>query len=366
MSSRACILADMIPVFASGQFWAYLNWALGLCRNGFDVIWLCGVHPDRLNESRTSIAALDADLRYYGFGGRLALYSKSDGALPAAIQRSYRSLDEAAEADVLLNFHYDARSNVVARFRRSVLIDIDPGLLQIWVHEGGIQMARHSAFFTIGERVEGGPKWRPTHPCVALDHWPKRSSTLDAPFTTVSCWWGNEWVQSAGEVYCNDKRTGFSAFLDLPGRTQQNLELALCLAPGDDDEREALRRKGWRVREASTAAATPWDYHRYIQTSRGEFSCAKPSCVRLQNAWISDRTVCYLASGKPAVVQHTGPSSFLPDCAGLFRFRDIDEAARSLQIAATDYDHQCELARELAEEYFDAAKVVRNLLEQSL
>jgi hypothetical protein len=100
--------------------------------------------------------------------------------------------------------------------------------------------------------------------------------------------------------------------------------------------------------------------------SFGEFSCAKPSYVRLQSAWISDRTLCYLASGKPAVVQHTGPSRFLPGNAGLFRFHDPEEAARCLETAAADYEHQCTLARTLAEEYFDARKVVGSILERAL
>ena len=92
----------------------------------------------------------------------------------------------------------------------------------------------------------------------------------------------------------------------------------------------------------------------------------KPSCVRFQNAWISDRTLCYLASGKPAVMQHTGPSRMLPDGAGLFRFENVRQAASCLEIAAADYDRQCGLARHLAEEYFDAKKVVTSVLERAL
>jgi len=88
--------------------------------------------------------------------------------------------------------------------------------------------------------------------------------------------------------------------------------------------------------------------------------------VRLQNAWISDRTLCYLASGKPAVVQHTGASRFLPDSEGLFRFRDLDEAARCLKMAAEDYEHHSRLARALAEKHFDARKVVKRVLERAL
>ena len=92
----------------------------------------------------------------------------------------------------------------------------------------------------------------------------------------------------------------------------------------------------------------------------------KPSCIRLQNAWISDRTICYLASGKPAVVQHTGPSRFLPDDEGLVRFHSLDDAARRLETVAVDYDRHCHLARALAEEYFDARKVAASVLERAL
>ena len=144
------------------------------------------------------------------------------------------------------------------------------------------------------------------------------------------------------------------------------MELALCLAEDEEDERLELMRRGWRVCHSFRVSATPWDYQSYIQNSRGEFSCVKPSCLRLANAWISDRTICYLASGKPAVVEHTGPSRFLPDAAGLFRFRNPAEAARCLETAASDYERHCRLARTLAEEFFDARKVAHRLLERAL
>jgi hypothetical protein len=240
--------------------------------------------------------------------------------------------------------------------------------------QGWVQLARHDVYFTTGETVgqpgakvpDVGLRWHYTPPCVALDWWPPSPAPEAAAFTTVSHWYADEWVQDGGEVYANHKREGFVPFLDLPRHTCQPLELALCLGPDDEEERVTLRQRGWGVREASAVASTPWDYQRYIQGSRGEFSCVKPSCVRLQNAWISDRTLCYLASGKPAVVQHTGPSRFLPDAAGLFRFHTLDEAARHLDTAAADYSRQSQLARALAEEYFDARKVAARVLERAL
>jgi hypothetical protein len=186
----------------------------------------------------------------------------------------------------------------------------------------------------------------------------------DAPFTTVAHWYDG-WMADDGEGYVNGKRSGFLPFFDLPRRTTQALELATDLEP-DDEDRVTLGDRGWRLRDAATISCTPWDYQRYVQQSRGEFSCAKPHCLRLANAWISDRTLCYLASGKPAVVQHTGPSRFLPDRGGLFRFRDLDEAARCLEEAAADYERQCRLGRALAEDFFDARKVVRMVLERAL
>jgi len=283
--------------------------------------------------------------------------------------------DVAQAADLLINFTYAMPLAVLERFRRTALIDIDPGLTQLWLAYGQMQVAPHSLYFTTGETVgrsalvpDCGLPWIYTPPCVALDAWPVTPAPPQAPFTTVSGWYAQEWVATPDGFYCNDKRAGFLPFLDLPRRTRQPLELALALgedATADEEARE-LRSRGWRVRHADEAAGTPEDYRRYIQGSRGEFSAVKPSCVRLQNAWISDRTLCYLASGRPAVVQHTGPSQILPSEGGLFRFQTLEQAAAMLEAVADDYPHQCRLARELAAEHFDAAKVVRRLIERAM
>jgi hypothetical protein len=339
------------------------------------VIWLEAFDPDLPErEVRADAAALKSQLERYDLAERVTLCSFTGEPLAQHTDKGYLDLQEAAaEADLLLNLKYFAAPELVGRFRRSALVDVDPGLLQLWMSKGVINLARHDAYFTTGETVgragsripEVGLRWQYTPPCVALDWWPVRLAVGDAPFTTVSHWYMDEWEDDAGELYSNDKRTGFLPLLDLPRRTTQTLELALRLS-GDHAEQATLEKRGWRVREASEVAPTPWDYQRYVQDSRGEFSCVKPSCIRLRNAWISDRTICYLASGKPALVQHTGSSRFLPDCAGLFRFRDVNEAASFLETVAADYERQCDLARALAEEYFDARKVVGSVLERAL
>ena len=379
MSRTICLSAKTLTYpQGGGHLWVYLNWALGLRALGCRVIWLEAASPATpVAGLQNYVAGLKSRLQRYGLAESVALCSWSDTPLPAGATENCLDLDAAAEADLLLNLQYGVHPEVIARFRRSALLDIDPGLLQVWMSKGQIRVAPHDAYFSIGETVgqpgarfpDLGLPWQYTPPCVALDWWPVRPAGEDAPFTTISHWFGDEWMEDdTGEVYANDKRVGFLPYLDLPRHTSRPLELALCLADTEEDrsDRDALLDRRWRVRDAYAVAATPWDYQNYIQSARGEFSCVKPSCIRLENAWISDRTLCFLASGKPVVVQHTGPSRFLPDAAGLFRFRDLAEAAEYLEIAASDYERQSRLARALAEEHFDAPKVAGRVLERAL
>ncbi len=374
MSLSVCLAANTLSYpEGGGHLWVHLNWALGLRSLDCRVLWLEAVEPGTpVAEARRQVAGLRQRLGRYDLADGLVLCSQAGAPLAAEVLDGCLDLDAAAEVDLLLNLRYDLPAEVVGRFRRSALLDIDPGLLQLWVHVGQVTLARHDVYFSIGETVgqpgsripDVGLAWQYTPPCVALPWWPPRRAPADAAFTTVAHWY-DAWVEDEAESYDNTKRSGFLPFLELPGRTAQPLELALDLTP-DDDDQVLLWRHGWRVRDATAVAATPWDYQRYLQDSRGEFSCVKPSCIRLENAWISDRTLCYLASGKPAVVQHTGPSRFLPDAAGLLRFRDLAGAVRCLEAAAVDYDRHCHLARALAEEHFDARKVARRVLQRAL
>lgn len=345
-----------------GYLWIFLNWALGLRAAGYDIVWLEGI-PAGLGAERIHglTEALKDRLRPYGLAETLALYAAPGNHVPAAVAASCLDLAAAAEAGLLVNFRYSLAREVVNRFRRSALIDIDPGLLQIWIAKGLIDVADHDVYFTIGEQVRDPAKtWHHVPPCVSLDWWSPRPARAGASFTTVAHWYAGGWIDT--DETSDDKRSGFLPLLDLPRSAPRPLELALDL-PADDPQARLLQARGWRVRDAQLVAGTPWDYQRYVQDSLGEFSCAKPAYKRLGNAWISDRTLCYLASGKPAVVEYTGPSTYLPDDAGLLRFRGCDEAGVLLQRAIDDYAHQSALARVLAEEHFDARRVTTRVVE---
>jgi Glycosyl transferases group 1 len=357
-----------------GHFWVYAQYAQGLQRLGCEVIWLERI-PAELPDAVT--ATFFARMERHGLGGNAFLYRDERG-VPEAIAR---------RADLLLNFDQRIDPALLARFRRTALVDIDPGLLQFWIATGQLEIAPHDVHFTIGETVgtaaarfpDGGREWVYTPPPVSLEAWPFSHDPSCEAFTTVSTWWGGddkggEWVTDGESlVYENSKRVSFLQFVELPRLTPQPLELALALGEEglEDDgnepsDREELERHGWRLRDAQDVARSPRLYAEYIRGSRGEFSCVKPSCLRFENAWISDRTLCYLASGKPVVVQDTGPSSLLPDGEGMFRFSSLEQAAEALAQVNDDYERHCRAAREIAEEHFDSKRVLARILDTAL
>lgn len=353
-----------------GHAWAYYNWALGFQALGCEVMLMDNL-PGWANPSAAAllVEAFAANAEKAGLRGGIAVL------FPDAADAARVPWEAAAEgSDLLVNFHYTLAPEVLARFRRTALVDIDPGLTQVWMTDGGLPVAPHDAYFTTGETVgmsgsdipDCGLRWHYTPPPVHLAAWPATSpAPRGAPFTTVSNWWG-EWVRLRGECFENSKAVGFADYLDLPARTSSRLELALSLADDSQRVRQMLEAKGWSVQDAWERVPTPAKYLAYIQSSRGEFSCAKPSYLRLRNAWVSDRTLCYLASGRPAVVQHTGESRILPDRAGLLRFRTPAEASEMLGIADADPAGQGRLARQLAEEHFDSVNVCRRFLERAM
>src|SRR5262245_18585352 len=105
-------------------------------------------------------------------------------------------------------------------------------------------------------------------------------------------------------------------------------------------------------------------FRQYVQTSHAEFSVAQGIYVDTESGWFSDRTVRYLASGKPVLVQDTGFSRNLPVGEGLLVFRTLDEAAAGAEGIVRDYERHCQAARALAERYFDSDIVLGRLIEE--
>jgi len=359
--------------WAAGHFWMYAQYVDGLRRLGCDVWWLEELTVSGHATGEQRIATLRARLRPLGLADKILLYRWDGEDEPTYLTCSARQADQVlAGTDLLLNFHYEMAAALLGRFRRTALVDIDPGMLQLWWRQGHLRIHQHDRYFSIGEHLDGsvpGVTWTHTAPAVSLDLWPYRYDPASEAFTSVSSWRTRAYVAldgNDGAMLDSNKRVSYLELADLPRRAGQRLELASALGPGEEVDRSLLEERGWRVRDSTVAVRTPETYQRYIQRSRGELGCAKPAYVLLGNAWVSDRTVCYLATGKPAVVQHTGPSSYLPDGCGLLRFSTMDEAVAALAEVDAHYERHCRAAREIAEAWFSATDAVTRILRRAL
>jgi hypothetical protein len=367
-----------------GHFWVYMQYVQALRGLGCDVWWLEQFRPWKDPDRNAQVLTAFRDrLKRFGLGDRVLLYTieadkQSDARVAFLTAPAREAQSVLHRADLVLNFHYGVDPRLLSEARRTALVDIDPGLTQLWISNGQIHVPPHDVYFTIGETVgrpdatfpDCGLAWVHIHPPVCLDLWPYVHDPRCTTFTTVAGWWSGKWVKvmEDGRQVCHDnnKRIAFLEHADLPRLTAQPLELALLMAADDTEDLALLQQRGWRVRHAREVASSPQAYQAYIQQSRGEWSCAKPFFVKLQNAWVSDRTVCYLATGKPVVVQHTGPSTYLPTGMGMFRFRTTEEAAAALETINAAYERHCRAAREIAEAHFDARRILSGILDTAL
>jgi hypothetical protein len=304
--------------------------------------------------------------------GRRGRHGIEPARLVVADPLGAADIQAAMRAGVLLNFNNQIPRACRTAFARTVLYDIDPGMLQLWSRQTDMGIGEHDLYVTIGQSIgesdcsvpDCGVFWHRVWPAVHLPAWPVQQAE-GARYTTVTHWWnGNRGYDIFdGELYEHNKRTTFLEYLDLPSRAGLELELAAYITPGEVEDRLALQQHGWRLVEPRRVAGTPWAFRSYVQSSRGEFSCAKPSVLKASPGWVSDRTICYLASGRPCVVQDAGARRHLPDTLGLQSFATQDEAAEALRAAERDRERASRDARMLAEELFSTRVVIPKLIE---
>jgi len=360
-----------------GNFWVPLQYLLGLRALGVDAHWLeilwgrgeaAFVHE--------AVAAFRRAVERLGVAEWVTLVSFPEttrGDPPGRAE--YHGLGPAelrarAGDALLLNLANSVIAPERAWFARTALLDLDPGPFQLWAREHGLGVGEHDVHLTIGKNLGaadspvplGGVEWRTFWPPVHLPAWPDQGGAGGAAYTTVTQWWTKQYAFLDGETYDCNKRPGFLALLDLPRRVRVPLELAANLHPGETEERAFLASHGWRLADPGQVAGTPEAFRRYVQGSRGELSAAKPAYVKARPGWVSDRTICYLASGHPCVVEATGAERHLPPNAGLRFFRSVEEAADALRAVEADYPAAARAARRLAEEVFSGAVVLPTLL----
>jgi len=270
---------------------------------------------------------------------------------------------------LLLNMVGSLNAGLRDGFFRTVLFDLDPGPFQVWAARWDMGVGAHDLHLTLGQHLGapdspvplGGIVWHKTWPAVHLPSWPVQTASGTA-YTTITQWWGGGGSCIGEEYFDGNKRNAFVEYVELPTRTSVRLELAANIHPAEIEDLELFTAHRWHLVQPETLVSTPQRYREYVQASRGEFSCAKPAYVKMRSGWLSDRTVCYLASGRPCIVQNTGQSAHLPESAGLLYFSTIEEALVALDRVERDYAHAAGQARRLAEDRFSTDVVLPPLL----
>ncbi len=359
-----------------GQAWASLQYLLGFRALGHDIFYLedCGISSWVYNwEKEEWTTALDYPAAYvrdcldpFGFHDQW-IYRANEGSVGASLEKL---IAFCANADLVIlravplwvwRKEYDLP-------RRRAFIDVDPGFTQISIANGdkGLAegIARCERRFTLGQRLgapdcpiptDGGP-WLKTLPPVHLREWPIAESDA-THFTSIMRWQGFREVTYNGVSY-GQRDKEFPNFLELPRRTLQKFRIAQM-----GIEPKLLANHGWEVAPGEVISRTPASYREFIQNSRAEFSVPKNGYVKMRGGWFSDRSVCYLASGRPLLIEDTGLSDWLPVGEGVVTFRDVKGAATGVDRINSDYERQRCAARRLAEEVFATDKVLPVLLE---
>jgi hypothetical protein len=367
----------------AGVTYQFLHYLIGLRRLGYDPYYIEDsgryVYDPILNdlspEAEPNVQSVAPILEQHGFGGRWAFRGaypggKCFGMSEDAILQLYR------EADALLNVTgaQELRSEQYT-CRRRIYIESDPFAGQVRAAQGDKEtlsaLAGHDTHFSFGENLGksdcdapmNGIAWQPTRQPVVLDLW-RHSFPPGGAYNTITTWHNKgKTVTYRGDTYYWTKDREFEKFLDLPCKSSASFEIAATV---DTKVQQLLGGHGWRQVDSLSLSRDMESYRTYIQQARGEFTVARDQYTRPNTGWFSDRTACYLASGRPVITEQTGFSKFLPTGRGLFAFKTMDDILAAVETIERDYEGNCRAAYEIAAEYFAAEKVLGSLMDRAV
>jgi hypothetical protein len=354
-----------------GHAWVFLQYLLGFQRLGYEVLFIDRLINEMLppgSSAEEGVRWVEETLGAHGLGESYAvLLDDGEGA-----GRSREQVLEHLRSSTLLIdvMGFLGEEDLLAAAPRTLFLDIDPGFPQMWQELGlHTSFGNHDAYATVGLRVGKkdsrvptcGVEWINTPQPAVLEHWPATSP--GSAYTSVASWRGPFGpIEFEGETF-GLRAHQMRRFAELPSRAEVPMELALEIEAADRGDEELLRAGGWSVVSPLQVAASAEDYRRYVQNSRAEVGVAKDMYVRSRGGWLSDRSICYLASGKPVLAQATGFELEIDTGAGLLSFTEPEEAAAAVAEIESDYKRHSEAARKLAEERFDSDRVLAELLE---
>ena len=377
---RLIVLGNLACEPYPGVAWQVAQYVIGLCRLGHEVYYFetssswpyDPVRESRVNDSDHAVAYLAGIAEHFGFGNRWAYRRSYSDKAWFGMTRA-RAEELLSTADAVLSITGSTRlAEEGLKVGRLVYVCTDPVVHEVRYanHDEDVRtlVDEHDDVVTFGENIG-----TPTCPLPPLPH--LRGSTRQP--VALDCWTGGlperrgyttigNWRQKgrdsvfAGNSYTWSKHHEFLKFIDLPARSAQTFELATGLAQLTAADRSVLNENTWRLTDS--CALTLASYRDYIRTSRGEFTVAKDSNVRLNTGWFSDRSACYLAAARPVITQDTGFGEHLPTGEGLFAFRTMEDILSAFDAVAGDYDKHSRAACAIAHEYFKAETVLARLL----
>lgn len=363
-----------------GMLAGSLQWLVGLQRAGHDVFvvekapWQGSCYDPRRDvmgdDCSSGIEIVAALLHRFDLGDRWC-FIDVDGRYHGVERKRMKAIFDSADVFVDMGTHGTLLEEA-ERAGLRVLVDGEPGWTQMRMEmrlAEGESLPSYDAYYTVGQNIgtpastapTAGRDWRHVYHPVVVDLF----STSEPPppsarFTTVMNWTSHEKLEYRGALF-GQKDVEFARFVDLPSSTAATLEVAVS---GKKVPHEELRAAGWHIRGAHETTVTYESFRSYVMASRGEFSVAKNVFVATRSGWFSDRSAAYLAAGRPAVLQDTGFSAHLPCGEGLFAVNTLEEAADALAELETDYARHSAAARELAEEYLVADRVLSRFLSE--
>jgi hypothetical protein len=356
-----------------GVTWCSLMYLLGLRALGHEVFYIedtgeCVYDPvlnTRAVDPGYGTLYINNALEPYGLGDRWT-FVNYDGTYHGRSADAVK--DFAATADLFINLSGGAWfwRDEYARIPRKIFIDSDPAFTQLAIAKAEPWYVeffrRFDRLFTFGANVgtaaspvpTGDFLWRKTWQPITVDDWAESGPPGEC-FTSVMTWQ----IESFADVGGN-KDQEFMKFIDLPSRTPQRFKLAV------NGPETLLRQHGWDTVPAMDASRTPWDYRAFLQRSKAEFGVAKHTYVATCSGWFSDRTACYLAAGRPALVQDTGWTAHLPSGEGLLSFSTAEEALAGITRINSDYAMHARRASDIARDHFEARVVLPALLDEAM
>jgi hypothetical protein len=361
-----------------GATWAVLQYLLGFQRLGHRVVFVEGIsdasfRPKEVPLERTLNAAyFSGVMKAFGFESTSALMLAGTRQTAGL---SYEQLRRVARtADVLINISgMLADEELTGGIPRRVYLDLDPAFNQLWHSSQACDMrfGGHTHFVTIGLAIGQsncsvptcGLRWITTRQPVVLSSWPLAEGITHDALTTVGHWRSYGSIAHQGTFY-GQKAHSLRRLITLPTLTHERFTLALAIHPDEHKDLEAIAENGWHLIDPAEVASTPALYQRFIQGSKAEFSIAKSGYVASRCGWFSDRSLCYLASGRPVLAEETGFSDFIPAGEGLFAFETMDDILAAIEELRANYGRHATAARAIAEEFFDSNLVLSVLLDR--